>query len=206
MNLILVDDDAIVSAALKTILETDPEIQVLAVGHNGNEAVSLHKKYKPDIALLDIQMPEKTGLEAAKEILSDDADAKILFLTTFSDNEFIVQALHIGAKGYILKQDFASVATALKAVVSGQNVFGADIVSKLPTLLHNAKGIDYKEFGISEKEEQIITLVAEGLNNKEISKELFLSDGTVQNYVSTILSKLGLRDRTQLAIFYYQNR
>lgn len=206
MNIIIVDDDAIVSTALKTILETDSDIHVLALGQNGNDAVKLYQTHTPDIALLDIQMPVKDGLTAATEILAADPNAKILFLTTFSDNDFIIQALHIGAKGYILKQDFASVATALKAVISGQNVFGADIVSKLPTLLNNKKGINYKEYGISEKEEQIITLVAEGLSNKEISKELFLSDGTVQNYVSTILSKLGLRDRTQLAIFYYQNR
>ena len=206
MNIIIVDDDVIVSSSLKTILEASGEVSVLGVGENGFDGVSLYQEFNPDIALLDIQMPKKTGLEAAKEILDFDKEAKVLFLTTFSDNDYIIKALSLGAKGYILKQDFASIVTALKAVEKGQSVFGTDIVSKLPTLLQGEKKFNYQDIGISEKEEELIELVAQGLNNKEISEELFLSEGTVRNYLSNILDKLSLRDRTQLAVFYYKNK
>lgn len=205
MNIIIVDDDAIVSSSLKTILQSGSGITVLGIGKNGHDAIDLYFEYKPDIALLDIQMPSLSGLEAANEILSRDGQAKILFLTTFSDDDYIIKALRIGAKGYILKQDFESIAPALKAVMSGQSVFGKDIVSKLPALMQDNRLFHYRELGISEKEEEIIILVAQGLNNKEIAEKLYLSIGTVRNYLSTILDKLELRDRTQLAVFHYKN-
>ena len=206
MNIIIVDDDAIVSASLKTILESDSEIKVVGIGHNGNDAVKLFQELKPDVVLLDIQMPTKNGLEAAKEILEMDKQGKVLFLTTFSDNDYIIQALNLGAKGYILKQDFESIAPAIKAVSSGQNVFGTDIVQKLPDLVKGNSTFSYSDYDINEKEEEIISLVASGLNNKEIGEQLFLSEGTIRNYLSNILDKLELRDRTQLAIFYYKNK
>jgi len=206
MKIILADDDAIVSSSLKTILEVDPDITVMGIGNNGEQAVKLYREHQPDVALLDIQMPEKTGLEAAKEIIDFDPKAKVLFLTTFSDNEYIIKALSLGAKGYILKQDFASIAPALKAVLSGQNVYGTDIISKLPSLMENKQKFSYGEVDINEMEEEIITLVAQGLNNKEIAETLFLSEGTVRNYLSNILNKLDLRDRTQLAVFYYKHK
>ena len=206
MKIILADDDIIVSSSLKTILEATGEIGILGIGKNGAEAVNLYQTLKPDIALLDIQMPEKNGLEAAKEILKLDQDAKVLFLTTFSDNDYIIEALSLGAKGYILKQEFAAIATALHAVQNGQSVFGTDIVSKLPTLIQDNKTFRYQDFSISDKEAEIIELVAQGLNNKEIAEEKFLSEGTVRNYLTNILDKLDLRDRTQLAVFYYKNK
>jgi len=205
MNIILVDDDALVSISLKTILEAGKDITVQGIGKSGHDAVRLYFKHQPDVALLDIQMPGMNGLEAAKDILGRDSKARILFLTTFSDNDYIIQALNIGVKGYILKQDFESIIPALKAVMSGQSVFGRDIVSKLPGLLHGNKIISYRDFGISEKEEEIITLVTQGLNNKEIAEQAYLSTGTVRNYLSSILDKLGLRDRTQLVVFHYQH-
>ena len=206
MKIILADDDAIVSSSLKTILEVDPDITVMGIGNNGEQAVKLYLKHQPDVALLDIQMPVKTGLEAAKEIIDFDPKAKVLFLTTFSDNEYIIKALSLGAKGYILKQDFASIAPALKAVLSGQNVYGTDIISKLPTLMEDKQAFSYGDFDINEMEEEIITLVAQGMNNREIAEALFLSEGTVRNYLSNILNKLDLRDRTQLAVFYYKHK
>jgi len=149
-------------------------------------------------------MGERTGLDAATEILSKDKNAKIIFLTTFADDEYIITALKIGAKGYILKQNYESIIPALKAVSIGQSVFGEEIVSKLPTILNttNAKK-DIGIFNLIDKEVELIELVAQGLSNKEIATNLFLSEGTVRNYISTILEKLALRDRTQLAIFYF---
>ena len=201
MKVIIVDDDQIVKSSLKTILES-LEVEVLGTGGNGREAVELYKEYHPDAALLDIRMPVMTGLEAAGEILKYDPSAKILFLTTFSDDEYIIEALNIGAKGYILKQDFESISPALTAVKAGQSVFGRDVVSKLSSLVPGEKA-DYRKLGISEKEEEVIALVAKGLNNKEIGQAMFLSEGTIRNYISGVLEKLQLRDRTQLAIFHH---
>ena len=114
--------------------------------------------------------------------------------------------MKIGSKGYIVKQDFESIAPALKAVYMGQSVFGDDIVSKIPALIKNQNNVDLSAYNITEKEWKVITLVAEGLNNKEIAGRLYLSEGTVRNTITTILEKLELRDRTQLAIFYYKNK
>ena len=204
MNIIIVDDDKLVTASLKIILENDPNIHISAVGFSGQEAVSLYSVYQPDVLLMDIRMDKMTGIDAAKEILAQYPQAKILFLTTFSDDEYIIQALRIGAKGYILKQDFDSILPALKSVQIGQSVFGEDIVQKIPTFMNKSSELDYAQFGISDKEKAIIKKVADGLSNKEIAEQLYLSEGTVRNYLSNILEKLELRDRTQFAIFYYK--
>lgn len=207
MRILIVDDDNLVSLSLKTILEASGEIEVLEIGKNGKEAISLFEKYIPDVLLMDIRMDTMSGLEAAKEILSKHPNGKILFLTTFSDDEYIIQALSLGAKGYILKQDFDSILPALKAVYSGQNVYGSHIVEKLPSLMQNpTPKFNYDKYGISQKEMELIVLVSKGLNNKEISEQLYLSEGTIRNYLSSILEKLQLRDRTQLAIFYLNNK
>jgi DNA-binding NarL/FixJ family response regulator len=204
MKITITDDDTIVVSSLKTILEMSGEVTVLGTGTNGEEAVKLFAQHQPDIVLIDIQMPVMTGLEAAEKMIVENPDVKVLFLTTFADDDYIYKALSIGAKGYILKQDFDNILPALKAVYSGQNVFGTDIVARLTNLTSNGQAFDYEEFNITEKEQEVILLVAEGLNNKEISAKLYLSEGTVRNYLSSVLAKLNLRDRTQLAIWYYQ--
>lgn len=205
MRVLIVDDDRLVAVSLKTILEADTEIEVAATGNSGQEAIDLYMECQPDILLMDIRMEGMTGLEAAERILKEDKAAKILFLTTFSDDEYIVSALGMGAKGYLLKQDFEGIVPALKAVNGGQSVFGGEIIGKIPVLMYNKGEVNYDRYDISEKEQIIIELVAEGLSNREIAGKLFLSEGTVRNYISTILEKLNLRDRTQLAVFYYKN-
>ena len=205
MQIIIVDDDRLVALSLKTILEADPSITVADTGEDGVEAIALYRKYRPDILLMDIQMKSMSGLQAAEEIRKQDREAKILFLTTFSDDEYIVRALQVGAKGYILKQDYEGIVTALHAVQDGQSVFGNEIVQKIPELIGSGEGcFDFAAHDISEKEQAIIRQVAQGRNNREIAEELFLSEGTVRNYISSVLDKLSLRDRTQLAVFYYQ--
>lgn len=206
MTILLVDDDPIVCLSLKTILEADEDITVVATGTNGFEAVKLYREHHPDLLLMDIRMPDMTGLEAAEQLLSDFPDSKILFLTTFSDDEYIIKALRIGAKGYLLKQHFDRIVPSIKTVLMGQNVYGDEIMTRIPDMLvKSARSIGTQTYGLSEKELQIVEKVSEGLSNKEISETLYLSEGTVRNYISTILEKLDLRDRTQLAIFYYQN-
>lgn len=206
MKIVIVDDDKLVLTSLKTIVESSEEIEVVATGSSAEEAIELFNIHKPDIMLMDIRMGKLTGIDAAREIILSDPEAKILFLTTFADDEYIISALKIGAKGYILKQHYESIVPSLKAVNIGQNVFGDEIVSKLPSILKGSSDKkSYQDFGILEKEFEIIKLVSQGLSNKEIANMLFLSEGTVRNYISSILEKLSLRDRTQLAIFYYNN-
>ena len=202
MKIVIIDDDSFICASLKTILHADPEIEIAAVGTSGEEAIQLFERLRPDILLMDIRMDGISGLEAGERILEKYPDAKILFLTTFSDNDYIVKALRIGAKGYLIKQNAEAIAPALKAVMSGQSVFGSEIVAKLPSFISGPRNPDLSEFDIGEREAAIIEFVAKGYSNKEIAKELFLSEGTVRNYLSVILEKLGLRDRTQLAVYY----
>lgn len=207
MNIVIADDDKLVCQALKTILESDKEIQVPVIGNSADEAVELYKKYKPDIILMDIRMGEKNGIDAGKRIVVENPDARILFLTTFADNEYIIEALKLGAKGYLLKQNFESIIPSVKAVYSGQNVYGEEIVAKLSAVSgEEEKKNPLEKYDLTDRERDIIEKVADGLSNREIAEELFLGEGTVRNYLSIILEKLNLRDRTQLAIFYYKNK
>lgn len=206
MNIIIVDDDRLVCMSLKTILQAEEGITVLATGENGPEAVRLYDEYKPDILLMDIQMGGGSGLDAGEEILRNHPEARILFLTTFSDDEYILKALKIGSKGYLIKQDIASIAPALKAVMSGQSVFGNEVMTRLPELMKQKKGTDLSAYSMGEREKELVRLVAEGLSNREIADTMYLSEGTVRNYLSAVLEKLGLRDRTQLAVFYLRGK
>ena len=203
MRIVVIDDDRLVAISLKTILEATGRITVAAMGSSGKEAITLYEAEKPDVMLMDIRMDGMTGIEAGEQILKNAPDAKLLYLTTFSDDEYIVKALRMGAKGYILKQDFEGIAPALEAVMRGQSVFGETIISRLPEMMKQREAYDYAAHGINEKEREIMELVAEGLSNKEIAAKLYLGEGTVRNYVSELLDKLSLRDRTQLAVYYY---
>lgn len=206
MRLLVVDDDPLVCRSLKTIIEADAELKVIGIGHDGSEAIELFRKYLPDILLMDIRMRQVGGLEAAESIIAAHPGAKILFLTTFSDTEYIVKALRLGAKGFILKQHVESIVPAIKAVMLGQRVYGDEIIGKIPGMAAHRANSGSGEHHLTEKETQILSCVAEGMSNKEIAAALFLSEGTVRNYISVMLEKLSLRDRTQLAIFYYRSQ
>ena len=202
MNIIIVDDDKLVCMSLRTILQAEEGITVLATGGSGPEAVRLYDEYRPDILLMDIQMGGGSGLDAGEEILKRHPEARVLFLTTFSDDEYILRALGIGSRGYLIKQDVASIAPALKAVMSGQSVFGNEVTTRLPELMKREKGAGLSGYSMGEREKELVRLVAKGLSNREIADAMCLSEGTVRNYLSAVLEKLGLRDRTQLAVFY----
>ncbi len=206
MKVLIIDDDKLVCTSLKIILESDPDIDVVGLGYNGEMAVELYDHLKPDVLLMDIRMEVMNGLEGAEKILSKHRDAKILFLTTFLDDEYIIKALSIGSKGYLTKQNFESIIPCVKAVQLGQTVFGDEIMTKTPSLMTDKGKPKFSDFDLNEKELDIITHVANGLSNKEIADSLYLGEGTIRNYISVILEKLNLRDRTQLAIFYYKNR
>ena len=207
-RILLVDDDELITMSLEMIISAEEDFEVIGKGCSGKEAVSLYDELSPDLLLMDIRMADMNGLEAAEAILKSHRDATILFLTTFSDDEYIVKALKLGVKGYLLKQDYKSLPVALHAAINGQSVFGGAVIDKIPTLMSQTKEeeeFDYHKYDISEKEYEVIQLVSEGLSNKEIAQKLFLSEGTVRNYLSMILEKLNLRDRTQLAIFYLKH-
>lgn len=150
--------------------------------------------------MTDIRMREKSGLEASKDILTDFPEAKILLITTFKDDEYIHEALNIGCKGYLLKDNLTGIIPAIEAVLSGNMVFDSNIVKSM-----SAKSSHKDLSELSKRERDIIELVSEGQNNKEIAEHLYLSEGTVRNYISQMLTKLDLRDRTQLVVYYYNN-
>lgn len=198
MKIIVIDDDALVRESLKNILELQG-VEILALGSSGKEAIQLYQKYDPDILLMDIRMEDMNGLEATRHIMQKFPEAKILLITTFQDKEYIYEAIALGCSGYILKQNIAGILPALEAVANNQLVYDSKIVKKI-TFSPSYHLPDY----LSEREKEILILVANGKNNREIAHELYLSEGTVRNYISILLEKLGLRDRTQLAIYYYK--
>lgn len=200
MNIIIIDDDYLVVNSLKTIVESSG-INVLGVGYDGSEAIELFLEYRPDVVLMDIRMKDMTGIEATREILKLDSSAKILLITTFQDDEYIREALSLGCKGYILKQNIDSIIPSINAVYSGNMVFDSKIVSSIRK--YRERDIEGE---LSEREMEVLKLISDGLNNKEIANSLYLSEGTIRNYISTMLDKLCLRDRTQLAIYYYKSK
>lgn len=212
MRIAIVDDDPIVCQSLETILTATGTAEVLWTANDGDTAVRRHFETpasRPDVLLIDIQMPGTSGLDAAREILATDPAARILFLTTFSDQSYIAQAMGLGAKGYLIKQDVAAVGPALQAVMAGQVVLGAEVLGKLTERTPDPADSDDSgdtadsiEGLLGEREREITALVAEGLDNRDIAARLFLSEGTVRNRISAILDKLGLTNRTQLAILW----
>ncbi|KAA8832911.1 response regulator transcription factor [Bifidobacterium tissieri] len=220
MKTAIVDDDPIVCQSLETILTATHTADVLWTARGGDDAVTRYfssPASHPDVLLIDIQMPGKDGLTTAREILHRDPSARILFLTTFSDQDYIAQAIGLGAKGYLIKQDVSAVGPAMQAVMAGQIVLGADVLNKLsvsPTSTasttpqtasgnhaHQSTAIGIRDLDVlSDRERDVAALVAEGYDNRQIAASLFLSEGTVRNRISAMLDKLGLTNRTQLAI------
>ena len=213
IRILIVDDDELVTMSLEVILGAEPDLEIVGKGNSGGDAIRLYNELRPDILLMDIRMKDMTGVDAAEQILRTDREAGILFLTTFKDDEYIIRALKLGVRGYLLKQNYDSIPDSVRAVMRGQNVFGGEIIQKMPQLFFNQAKINepddryrYERAGITSKEYEVIQFVALGYSNREISEKIFLSEGTIKNYISNILDKLNLRDRTQLAIFYLKNK
>lgn len=207
----IVDDDPFVTASLVTILSAEADVFVAGEAHGGDEAVALFERERPDVLLMDIQMPGIGGLDAAERILAAHADARIVFLTTFSDDEYIVRALRLGAKGYLIKQEVATIAPALRTVIAGQSVLGGEVLDRMDALMRSGDAVKRPtgcgmNEGLTEREIAIVELVVEGLDNKEIAARLYLSEGTVRNHISAVLQKLDLKNRTQLVVRYYRDR
>lgn len=205
-KVLLAEDQALVAQGLKLMIETDQELKVTGEARNGVEALKLCEKQWFDIAVLDIRMPEKDGLETAREIRKRWPDMKIFMLTTFNDDEYALEALRLGANGYMLKDaDAETLIRSIKSCLSGGLQIQGEVAAKVvPRLIHKDEK-PKNNFDLTPREIDILKLVGEGKNNKEISEELALSVGTVKNHISQLLDKLNLRDRTQLAIFAIRN-
>jgi len=206
LKILIVDDDALIRDSLKILLGLEDDIEVVGSASNGQEAFDLVREKGPDIVLMDIRMPIMDGVLGTKLIKENFRDIKVVILTTFKDDEYIKEAVKNGAEGYILKnQSSDSIVEGLRAVYKGNTVFEKDVVNVITSMFENKKKKKPEDFNLTEREVEILTLLSEGLSNKEIAEKMFLSDGTVRNYITTLLEKLQLRDRTQLAIFYLKN-
>ena len=215
MKVLIIDDDALVAQSLSTILSVEADVEVVGLGRSGPEAIEKYRELKPDILLMDIQMPGGDGLSAAERILAGDVAARIVFLTTFSDDEYIVRALRMGSRGYLIKQDVAQIAPALRSVMAGVCVLEGEVLERSATMRLSARpepgGPQNKPLrgtvfaALTDREYEVVEAVAEGLDNAEVAARLFMSEGTVRNHISSILAKLGLRNRTQVAVLYYRS-
>lgn len=212
IRVLLVDDQDILVEGLKLILGMQEDIEIVGTANNGKKAVELCKWNRPDVVLMDIQMPELNGVEATAIIKRDFPNIKIIVLTTFNDDQYIYDALKNGASGYLLKDTSPSeIAKAVRTVYNGgaliQSEVAVKVIDKFSQLAKETvdKNKDKRVELLTEREIEILRLIAEGKNNKEIADQLFLSQGTVKNHITRVLIKLDLRDRTQLAVFTLKN-
>jgi len=212
IKVLLVDDQDILVEGLKLILGMEEDIEICGTAGNGKKAYESCKWNRPDVVLMDIQMPEVNGVEATALIKNDFPEIKIIVLTTFNDDQYIYDALKNGASGYLLKDTPPSeIAKAVRTVYNGgaliQSEVAVKVIDKFSQLAKETvdKNVDPRAYLLTEREIEVCRLIAEGKNNKEIADELFLSQGTVKNHITRILIKLDLRDRTQLAVYTIKN-
>ena len=209
IRLIIADDEMLIRTGLKIMLEASGNVEVLALAENGRAAFEACTIHRPDVVLMDIRMPESNGIEGTKLIKEAFPEVKVLIVTTFQDTEYIVEAVQNGASGYLLKDSSPdAILDGIKVALSGKVVMDTVISEALltKTSVEKEESFDAEKWGLTTREVELIAQVAKGLSNKEIAQTLFLSEGTVKNNISTILSKLELRDRTQLVIFAYENK
>jgi DNA-binding NarL/FixJ family response regulator len=203
IRVLVCDDQAVVCDGLEMILNSDPEIEVVGLAYDGAEAVELLPTLHPDVVLMDLKMPGMNGIQATRIIHKESPQVKVLVLTTFGDDEWVFDAIRSGAAGYLLKgTPRADLIKAIKGTQAGETHVDPDVAGKLFThVIHsNQPQGSLLEHDLSERELDVLRLLAQGLTNPEIASRLYLTQGTVRNYVSSIITKLGVEDRTQAAV------
>ncbi|WP_414552781.1 response regulator transcription factor [Anabaena sp. CCY 0017] len=211
IRVLLVEDQEIVRRGLKTLLEIQPDLQVVAEAENGQKAIHLMESLyggdaEADIVLMDIRMPVMDGVVATQKLCQQFPNTKILILTTFDDTQYISEALRFGAKGYLLKDTPAQeLAAAIRSIYKGYTHFGPGILEKMLSVVPASETEAPKQpppelAELTSREREVLCLIATGFSNREIAQELCLSEGTVRNHITNILTRLNLRDRTQAAI------
>lgn len=204
IKVIIADDIPVLRSGLKAVLSQDSDIKVAGEASNGKEAYELCIRQHPDVVLMDMRMPDYDGGYGTRKIKDNFQDIKVLVLTTFDDKETVNRAVSCGADGYILKEmDSEKIINSIKAVAGGINVFCDNVFRSIKQDV--AVQQEAKDFGLTERESEIIKLICDGCDNKEIASKLFLAEGTVRNSISRLLEKLDLKDRTQLAVFAIKN-
>ncbi|HLR92299.1 MAG TPA: response regulator transcription factor [Atopostipes sp.] len=203
INILLAEDQALVRQGLKLMIETDENLKVTGEAENGKEALALCEKKTFDLAILDIRMPVMSGLEAVRQIKDRWPNMVVLMLTTFDDEEYVIEALTYEANGYLLKNGEAEeLIRSIYSTLDGGLVIEDHVAAKVMPILMKKQGQKFdKDDSLTERELDVIACIGEGMNNQEIADTLYLSVGTIKNHISTILDKLELRDRTQIAIY-----
>ncbi|WP_371617101.1 response regulator [Streptomyces sp. NBC_00454] len=212
IRVLIVDDQMMVREGFSVLLNAMEGIEVVGEAVNGREAIAQVAALKPDVVLMDIRMPEMNGLEATRAIVAADADAKVLVLTTFDLDEYVYQALQAGASGFLLKDASArQLADGVRVVAAGEALLAPSVTRRLITEFAKLSGtrVFTSSEGtgeLTERETEVLVLIAQGLSNAEIADRLIIAESTIKTHVSRILVKLGLRDRTQAAVFAYETR
>ena len=203
IKVLIADDQEIVCEGLKRILQSDSEIKVIGIAHNGQQALDLIHHQTPDLVLMDLQMPIMNGVQASRQLRKTHPDLPVLVLTTYMDDKWLFDAIRAGATGYLLKdRPRQELLEAIKGTVSGEAYLDPSVAKKVmdqvaaaPEPIKDDVGIE-----ISQRERDILTLLVEGLSNAEIAQRLYLSEGTVRNYLSSLFVKLDVSDRTQAVV------
>ncbi|MFJ3909629.1 LuxR family two component transcriptional regulator [Streptomyces sp. 2132.2] len=212
IRVLIVDDQMMVREGFSVLLNAMDGIEVVGEAVDGREAIAKVAALRPDVVLMDIRMPVMNGLEATREIVASDTDAKVLVLTTFDLDEYVYQALRAGASGFLLKDASArQLADGVRVVASGEALLAPTVTKRLilefSKLSTPSKPADPAGIGeLTERETEVLVLIAQGLSNAEIADRLIVAESTIKTHVSRILVKLGLRDRTQAAVFAYETR
>ena len=204
VTLLLVDDQKLLREGTRTLLNMKDDLTIVGEAGDGREAVDLYFRLRPDVVLMDVQMPKINGIEATRRIRERDACAKVILLTTFDDDAYIFEGVRVGAMGYLLKTLSAEeLVSAVRAVHRGgafiEPTVARKVLAKLTSMLSNSAAANLTE-PLSEREREILCLIADGLSNRKIAAHLNLAEGTVKNYVSSLIGKLNVQDRTQAAL------
>jgi two-component system, NarL family, response regulator LiaR len=203
IRILICDDQELVCEGLKAILSTDPELEIAGIAHNGAEAIDLLPICRPDLVLMDLKMPVLNGIHAIRKIRQQYPQIQVLVLTTYDADEWVFDAIRSGACGYLLKDTpREQLIASIKQAIAGQTPVDPGVAGKLFSHVVNQTALpDSDVFNtLSQREKEVLGLLGKGLSNSEIAKRIFLSEGTVRNYVSSIFEKLGVSERTQAAV------